>query len=887
MSRETGLLSEWNRYLHKYGETTWTEDDLAYMVGSASMGVEPDEYDMQWLESKTTLLPPNLLPQVDEEWLIANAPDVENPVLRDVTVSPKLTSGRFTDKEFLEVFPARSPNDLSIRRSRARTVFLLYKHSKRQTDWEYWLPRLVNFDYITTINLLLFNWFHECTWLKFWDRMNCLHSLDDLQKTTKWVSDILKKQPTSMAMRLRYCEAGGVSGYRNPPFGKFDYFEESKSLADGGEPHGMAHWYKEFEICADEVQGNSTPKAVEYMTLTQFIASDLANTHGASTWGKIEWSYGEEKGKFKARKNFLLDIASPEYLAEQTMLNLGKQTNKSFIKPELGKMRIAVTGDIWTYFSQAYLNYLCGGVYLRWPGNTLDESVLEQAERMWEMFKAAELCYGLPFDFAGFDHQPEKDEVKILVGKYLGRGKVNVPMDRVKDWETIFKGTIEGFDNSVMVAQDKGQIMKFGIKGGVQSGIRLTSLLGNYWNSTVTQSCKRFIKGLGLQYDYPSWLRGDDSAIFGKTYWHALIFRLAYAGINAVGNDSKYGIHFQQSEFLRVWYADRAYGYPNRALPSITQRKPWSSDPWDPEGVIKAQLVTVDTLERRMQSTYPVLRKSVAQDWSRIRKQSVRWLELPSTLGGLNILPFTGFIPNKTWPRVEHPQVKMQTGAGSEMRYEERFKEWNPTQGELTQIQQGRMNTKAVADDIRGLGHIFREKYSEELETIKEVEWTKIDLKTFKIDGLDETTRLLNTLENPADLRYMWTMPIDAYGSFRNEENWWKDVCEMARIRKGIRPIEELKNRNIACYTLIRTLERKGLHRAQALDFAFGKVSGILIGSLHPLLAHVVERQVAKTIMTASHKWDRVTLGWFTSTVAGVFGNSLKMSPLSQKMFLW
>jgi len=49
------------------------------------------------------------------------------------------------------------------------------------------------------------------------------------------------------------------------------------------------------------------------MTLEEFIASDISQTSGASSYGKIVYETetvdGELKdGKFKARKNFLLDL---------------------------------------------------------------------------------------------------------------------------------------------------------------------------------------------------------------------------------------------------------------------------------------------------------------------------------------------------------------------------------------------------------------------------------------------------------------------------------------------------------------------------------------------------------------------------------------------------
>lgn len=884
--RDRTELENWHTNLQKYAKSNFSFDDLLYMIGCADAEIEPDSKDLDWLEDKTSLLPPKLLPQLDEERLIRLAPKLKPTPLRDTVITPDILNGVFTDADFLSIFPPRSKIDLAIRRARIKTVWLIYKHDDKIEEWRKWLPLLINFDYVTVMNALLFHSVHGYNWLDFWQKFGCLTSLDDLQSTTKWVSDKLKKHPAPMELRLRYCEAGGISGFRNPPFGKFDFFAESKSLADGGEPHGWGDWESEFNSVSEQVQGSSVVDPVEFITLEEFIAKDLASTKGASTFGKVEWEFDGEKGKFKARKNFLLDIASPEYLAEQTWANLGKQVNKSFIKAELGKMRIAVTGDIWTYFSQAYLNYLCNGVYLQWPGNTLDEGVVEQAQRMWDMFTAARNQYGLPFDFAGFDHQPEKDEVKVLVGKYLVRGRSNVPSYYQEKFDKLLSGTVAGFDNSVMVAREGEKVEEYNIKGGVQSGIRLTSLLGNYWNGVMTTVCKNKLSKIGLGSRFESWLRGDDSAIFSRTYWDTLLFRLMYEGINAVGNDSKYGIHFEQSEFLRVWYADRAYGYPNRAIPSITQRKPWSSDPWDPEGVLKSQLITVDTLERRMQTGLPTLRKTVKQDWSRIRKQQVRWLQVPSTLGGLGLAPFEGWVADTYWPKVPHPDIEMGALAGSEMRFEERFKEWNPNQAELIKIQQNRMNSKAQSDDIRGLGAIYREEYKASLVKIGTAKWRRVDVRHFpKIDGNYEVASLAGA-RDINDLKILWKGAALGFGNFRSEEAWFSDVTEFSRVRK-ISPIKELKKRNPACFEFVRKLERKGLHRATALDFAFGKLTGLQMGTLHPLLSHVIERRLAAQVLSHKVKWTRETFGWFQTTLSTNLANIFGSSPLVKKLFLW
>lgn len=887
-------FTSWSESLKEYGDRGWSSEDLATIIASANLNYEPDETDMTWLQERTTLLPPRLLTELDEKTLRLEAPKTENPALKkvDINILKTILSGSFSDEQFLAVFPARTKIDLGIRRARAKTVYLLYQKEGKTKLWERWIPQLVNFDYITVCILMLCEIIHG-DWLRFWASLKCLQSLDDLQVTTKWVSDRLKKHPAPMSLRLRYCEGGGVSGYRNPPFGNFDYFGETKKLAEGGEPHGIihTHWLQVFETAAAEVQVNSTPKVVEYMTLEQFIASDLANTGGASTFGKVEWEFEGEKGKFKARKNFLLDISTPAYLAEQTLANLGKQVNKSFIKPELGKMRIAVTGDIWSYFSQSWLNYLTGEVYLQWPGNTLDERVDQQTQRMQDMRDASVGAYPLPFDFAAFDHQPEIDEVQILSRKFLERGATNVPITEINVWKDVLDKTVDSFAHAILIAQEGDKKEEYTILGGVESGIRLTSLLGNYWNGTMTHVGKDWLYKCGYKGEIKSWLRGDDSDIIGKNYWVALAMRLAYAAINAVGNDSKYGIHYQQSEFLRVWYGvDKNYGYPNRAIPGIMQRKPWSSEPWDPEGVLKAQLSTVDTLERRLARKLPNLRSIVCQDWSRIRHKSIDWLRLPMQLGGLGLLPWRGKATTVAWPKLEHPNIEITNLDPGSYNHYQTMKYWTLTENELKTRQSMSLVSKCASDDIRGLGQKFRDNYKHALSKMPEVQWTEVNISKFPVHTLTQTAENLLRISTPKELATTISTRGSGFGEYREMQEWWTEAQLIAQLRPDVQPMKMLQTYNVAMYTAVKHLERKGLHRGSALDYVFGDIAGMVVSPLSPLIASAVQSalslQIAPWVETQKH-WTRETWAWFTSVVAHWYADNLNRSPLSQTLFQW
>lgn len=857
---------------------------------AANLDLPATEEMLDYLRKRTDLLPPGLLTPLNIHSLFSMT--VEKTKMRSDPVPEALLSGKFSDAEFEEYFPFRTKLDKGTRRGRANMVYAAFRRKGKKDRWRHLLPYLRNLDYITVCNLMLFDIVHG-DWLEPWIESGSTTSLDAFIETAKTVNNRLKKLPAPDELRIRYCETVCATGYRNPPFGDFDFVAETRSLAEGGEPHGMIddNWLDTFHAAAIKVQSGVVSRPIKYLTLREYIASDLANTSGASSYGKVEWEFKGEKGKFKARKNFLLDICTVDFLYEQTVLHLGKQVNTSFIKSELGKMRIAVTGDIWSYFSQSWLNYLCNGCYLDWPGNTLDESPQQQSIRMEAMRAAAFGGFALPFDYSAFDHQATTEENKILVSLYLQNGTVNVPPTELDFHAHVLSLTVASFSNATVLATEKGVTHTINITGGLQSGIRLTSLVGNYWNQTITQIANDVRAEVGCTNPVQYWLRGDDSAVYSRTYWDVLIFRLSYAGVNAIGNDSKYGIHQGESEFLRVWYGKtRNYGYPNRALPGLMQRKPWSSEPWAAEAVIKAQLDTVDIVSRRTLLDYTWLKEVLSKDWSHYRSLSDKWLALPTCLGGLGYLPFTGWVSSERLPVLDKPAVSFTNiNPDTYVTYQVRYPDWPLTPGELQTIQLSTMNAKAASDDIRGLGSVYREGYNEHLASMPLVVWTVRSPLKFDTTVVFPTRDRLRSLVNITQLWEVAATVGKDFGSFRHEQKWWTQTQEVAKV-KDIKPFKCLEERNVVMAFFVKGLERKGLHRAAALDYAFGSISGLVIADLHPLLSAVIQSALSADLwffLSARGKIDRFDWAWYTSTIATWYAETLAMSPVATKLFTW
>lgn len=330
------------------------------------------------------------------------------------------------------------------------------------------------------------------------------------------------------------------------------------------------------------------------------------------------------------------------------------------------------------------------------------------------------------------------------------------------------------------------------------------------------------------------------------------MFRLGYASINAIGADAKYGIHYQETEFLRIWYAnDRVYGYPNRAIPSLTQRKPWTSDPWDPEGVVKAQIKTVRLIERRLGRELPQIEKIVVQSWGRKRKLEKTWLTVPIAMGGLGILPWTGRIPDRMMPRIDVEQIRVnfETARGTELKYISRLQEALPlTSVELSadvakELQQKAMRGKASSDDLPGLNRILRQNYVTELEKFRKVRTMWRDAWTRFVTSDDSRFgfRILEDLRKVAELKYV---PQPSYfGRYIRQTSEWRALNEVARYQ-DIDVKKEYRKYAPDFFIDRRLLEKQGMHRTMATDWLFGNYSRYTASLIHD--------QAAKTIETVS-----------------------------------
>lgn len=499
-----------------------------------------------------------------------------------------------------KIWPPRSATDLALRRTRLLDWVIYFRSNGRLSDLEEVLFGCrLGWDLIFVTNLTIsvavygIDWYRRWSWLGAFD---C--DLSHYNLVAKKVHDLGKSVGIQDENWTWFVECSTMGGYRNMPYPGFDVVAETKALANGGEPH-CYYGYDWTNLCDEFLPMNFHP--VVWTSFGDWVVKASWLTTGASSVGYLLVTGPDGKQmKIKARKNMVADVIDLGELAEDSVQFRG-QTNSTIIKSELGKLRLAVAGDIYNYLKMTWITDLLGGAYYDWPGNTSEENMTQQTERMAKMLSLCAKRFGLPYDYAGFDHQPTLDELLGIIKRLTKHARLNVPTEGLAEFDDIVSSIVSGFHSATLRVRLDGHDQTFPVTGGLMSGLRWTSVVGNAWNSVMTGLALKLLTGWGMDISQiDRYIRGDDSAIFVDSWATGAAMNLAYDAIGAKAGVGKFSLQYHKMEFLRIWFEDRCYGYPSRAVPGLGQRKPWSSNPWSEDMVIKAVYETIRTLRRRV-----------------------------------------------------------------------------------------------------------------------------------------------------------------------------------------------------------------------------------------------------------------------------------------------
>lgn len=515
----------------------------------------------------------------------------------------------------LSIWPPRTKEDLGLRRTR----LLDYVQHMRRTRQEAALVEVLSstrqgWDIIFVQNILA----AVCIFgLEWYGRIKSIGAfdanLDHYVKTSKTLSDTIKVQGLDDANWVNYVEAHCLTGYRTLPFEGYNTEEEARKLAsESGGEHNL--FGREWDSLVKKYLPLER-RRVDYISFTEFVTSGVWATAGSSSVGEVLVSFEGSEVSVKAAKNMVPYVYDLHQLAKECLTTTG-QKNKTVDKCELGKVRLAVAGDIHTYLLMTWVNSLLGGAYDGWPGSTTDEGFEEQTKRLSRMLTLCGQMFGLPYDYKGFDHQPTTSELVSIVRHLCQHARGNVPESGLAEFNHVVNLILLGFENATLSGGGPEHHFSFKVEGGLMSGLRWTSVLGNAWNSVITGLVLELMTDWGMNIDsVERFIRGDDSAIFAPTYALGAAIEYGYKLVGAEAGEGKFSLQRHQVEFLRVWFSNRCYGYPLRAIPGLSQRKPWSNSPWSGQMVLSALSEVCRTLRRRV----PLYEEAVSSLWGTLR----------------------------------------------------------------------------------------------------------------------------------------------------------------------------------------------------------------------------------------------------------------------------
>lgn len=553
-----------------------------------------------------------------------------------------------------EFFKPPTNESLSLRRGRLRdlpTIYGNYKASEAdpvatKDPADLMRKRLRYFgnyrDCIFVYNVMVAAWLfddHGFDLINYlWERGG-LDSRDDylaLCKKINLAKNIVVNGPTWLIIEL-----DSLVGFRllNPDDG-IDLVEKTREISQG---QGLSHesddgmelygWVDCIDILDTDPKGS-------YLTVDEFIEDFyLYATSGASSFGRLKFKIDHKEKSVKARK-LMLQYCSNAKQLKTIMESAMSSVNVAVLKPELKKLRIAVSGDLGYYLVWAYLHQIYGDMYRQWPGVSLGEKPEETFKRTRGTLDSLRLCHGFAFDFERFDSQPTTPELVILGKSYIACALKICPYG-LPDWLTL--NAINGLKHSTLETPPQSKIRHvFPVSNYLPSGIYITSAIGNSYNAVACTSIIRLIVSwLGINSSV--WLkdiaiRGDDTSFTVTNIYCGFLICVAAEIYNYKFAKGKLSIVFQSTEFLRIHYSVLygARGYAGRVIPSLAQRKPWSNDPWDPEGKTRAWWSTCCTLERRGMSGISLWDRLV-RVWSQSRSLDSAILGVPSGEGGLSL----------------------------------------------------------------------------------------------------------------------------------------------------------------------------------------------------------------------------------------------------------
>jgi hypothetical protein len=788
--------------------------------------------------------------------------EIEPPVVESEDWQPELEEGvvlgtslRRTDEEWLLAFPQQRKVDLSMRRTRFQDAVSGNEHAQAVMDvlfgsWDYigacnvlWAVRLFGMDWFTT-------------WPVEWWRVGP----SGFARAAKRLSDKLKTSRVSDPNWRWWAEANGLVGYRNQPYPGFDPVQATADLVTGSSP--SHEWFAGQFVKRAEKVLTAPAERVKFVTFTEYVVSGDWSTAGASSMGRVRGEAAGKRFNLKARNNLaigVLDLAAIAGLA----LRANNREFWALVKSELGKLRIAVGGDLLTYLLQSYCIHLSGGSYEKWPGCVRGEDIYELTDRLLETVRRlAAGIYALDFDWEKFDHQFPLDEVAAVTNQLYSSARPNVPGWYTDEIDGILALIAAGVYRSTVHAPPPEQDIVFKQTTGLASGERGTSHAGDGCNTTVTDLAMDVLRVCQIEVPV-AFKNGDDVEILSDSWATCTLIKVGYDCLQAKSSPGKFSVRQEVSEFLRR-SADKegVFGYPMRAVPGLVQRKPWASSPWSEVNVMEALWDGLSTIVRRGGDEVVAMAAwtQLAEGWASRARMPVAALSTPRSLGGYGVGPWDGKLRvSIPVPRVARPEMRITNSSGF---FERR---WATSAADLGvrltpsdeyELGQRDFIKRMLADSVPLAAREARSEWKEKVRLWRGKAIRFVRGPRVAIDPAPE--QLMSRMRPvPGALKHTMEMEITyapLWGKFARLQGSWEKGQALKPY--GFVPSEWFSAHEPGFWGAVKTLEQRGAHRSDALDWVFATTAMVLPIGVHPMVSGVVSQATA-----ACMQWVRAGAG--------------------------
>jgi len=817
------------------------------------------------------------------------------PIERDVVgVIMAAKNKKERELAFEGVYPFRTKSDRRQRRIRFED---LYQHAKRTKTTNILIDTLTTLkagsDYIFTLFVIVARYVFGEEW---WCRLSELKVFDgDLEHfmaSAKELNTIRKVNEIKSADQNCYAELNVLTGLRNPPFPGFDPIAEAEALATGGLDFNLFGTpFAEYVKRSVVLQADK----VEFMSFDDYIASGIWETAGSSSVGRYDVVIDGESFEVRCNKHTVLDVIDASELYQRAA-NLKGQENKFVIKPETGKLRGVVSGDLYTYLLGAYMIYLTGGAKYKIPGLTRGESFSAKVKRLKDMCDLCVTHYGLPFDYKSFDHQPTTSQIKTLVDYYFTCGLANVPPSYMSEWLRLKRLFVESFDYATLLARDGQTVREFRIEGGLMSGLPITSDIGDLWNLVMTNLCIETISGLGLPVDrIKRYICGDDSAIYVPNWATGALMNAGYGVIGVEGGIGKFSLQGHRPdeapsrgvggkmEFLRQWFTeDRIYGWPARALRGLVSDQPTSDTGWTTTRVISAMYESVKTLRRRLPErrvAIDSLWTSLRGTWCRNHNLPVDILRVPTSSGGAGLEPVAPGVVLTTNIDKINPAKLGFTFKGLNRRRAERVKNYaasrygivfSDTQADEIALEE--LRSTVLADSVHHVSSSVRRRWLDELKrqrvTVKTT-FKPTEIATFRYSPL-----LLDAdnYKQICDITRSSLLLFNTRPGLATVVRDYKRFRLKSGLKRFIQEFDPVSYSKLCMF-------HSSWHMSARIDYLTGEIP-VQVDQLHPDLLGILKLFVA-ALHGPRNRYNDYCHLWHASVVEQL----LIRSPLSQRYF--